>query len=71
MSQQRQISGLKTSTSHYTSSRPTNSPSIKALQLEYSKFEKEPVEGFIVKLGDDSNLYKWNGKVLLRFHQSL
>lgn len=60
MSQIRQTSDLKTATSHYTSSRTTNSPSIKALQLEYSKLEKEPVEGFIVKLEDDSNLYKWH-----------
>ncbi|CAF1208758.1 unnamed protein product [Rotaria sordida] len=60
MSQMRQTSGLTTSTSHYTSSRTTNSASIKALQLEYSKLQKEPVEGFTVKLDDDSNLYKWH-----------
>ncbi|CAF0880011.1 unnamed protein product [Adineta steineri] len=60
MSQTRQTSGLTTSTSHYTSSRTTNSPSIKALQLEYSKLQKEPVEGFTVSLDDDSNLYKWH-----------
>jgi hypothetical protein len=58
--------GLTTSTSHYTSSRTTNSPSIKALQLEYSKLQKEPVEGFTVKLEDDSNLYKWHGKIFLK-----
>jgi ubiquitin-conjugating enzyme E2 R len=62
MSQTRQTSGLTTSTSHYTSSRSSNSPSIKALQLEYAKLQKEPVEGFTVKLDDDSNLYKWHGK---------
>jgi hypothetical protein len=62
MSQTRQISGLTTSTSHYTSSKTTNSSSIKALQLEYSKLQKEPVEGFTVKLDDDSNLNKWHGK---------
>jgi hypothetical protein len=62
MSQTRQTSGLTTSTSHYTSSRTSNSPSIKALQLEYAKLQKEPVEGFTVKLDDDSNLYKWHGK---------
>jgi len=71
MSQTRQTSGLKTSTAHYTSSRTTNSPSIKALQLEYSKLEKEPVEGFIVKLEDDSNLYKWHGKIFLLFFFSI
>ncbi|CAF1437537.1 unnamed protein product, partial [Adineta steineri] len=60
MSQTRQTSGLTTSTSHYTSSRSSNSPSIKALQLEYAKLQKEPVEGFTVKLDDDSNLYKWH-----------
>jgi len=72
MSQTRQTSGgaggLTTSTSHYTSSRSgagggvslTSSPSIKALQLEYNKLQKEPVEGFTVKLDDDSNLYKWH-----------
>jgi ubiquitin-protein ligase len=64
MSQQRHTSGLTTPTSHYTSSRTANSPSIKALQLEYSKLQKEPVEGFTVKLDDDSNLYKWHGKIL-------
>jgi len=63
MSQTRQTSGLTTSTSHYTSSRTTTSPSIKALQLEYSRLQKEPVEGFTVKLEDDSNLYKWHGKI--------
>jgi len=52
-------SGMTTSTAHYTASRTTNAASIKALQLEYSKLEKEPVEGFTVKL-DDSNLYKWH-----------
>jgi hypothetical protein len=62
MSQPRQTSGLTTSTSHYTSTRSSNSPSIKALQLEYAKLQKEPVEGFTVKLDDDSNLYKWHGK---------
>ena len=62
MSQRRQTSGLTTSTSHYTSSRSANSPSIKALQLEYAKLQKEPVEGFTVKLADDSNLNKWHGK---------
>lgn len=61
----RQTSGLTTSTSHYTASRTTNSPSIKALQLEYSKLQKEPVEGFTVKLDDDSNLFKWHGKIYL------
>lgn len=61
MSQTRQTaSGLTTSTSHYNSSRSSNSPSIKALQLEYSKLQKEPVEGFTVKLDDDGNLYKWH-----------
>jgi ubiquitin-protein ligase len=52
---------LTTSTSHYTSSRPSNSPSIKALQLEYSKLQKEPVEGFTVQL-DESNLCRWHGR---------
>jgi ubiquitin-protein ligase len=61
MSQTRQTSGVTTSTSHYTSSRTSNSPSIKALQLEYAKLQKEPVEGFTVKLDDDANLYKWHG----------
>ena len=65
MNQTRQTSGLTTSTSHYTSSRSSNSPSIKALQLEYAKLQKEPVEGFTVKLDDDSNLYKWHGKINL------
>ena len=67
MSQTRQMSGLTTSTSHYTSSRTPNSPSIKALQLEYAKLQKEPVEGFTVKLDDDGNLYKWHGKEQLLF----
>ena len=62
MSQVRQTAGLPTSTLHYGSSRSSNSPSIKALQLEYAKLQKEPVEGFMVKLDDDSNLYKWHGK---------
>ena len=61
MSQTRQAPGITTSTSHYNSSRTSNSPSIKALQLEYAKLQKEPVEGFTVKLEDDSNLYKWHG----------
>ena len=52
---------LTTSTSHYTSSRSSNSPSIKALQLEYSKLQKEPVEGFTVQL-DESNLCRWHGR---------
>ena len=69
MSQPRQTSGLTTSTSHYTSSRTPNSPSIKALQLEYSKLQKEPVEGFTVKLDDDSNLYKWHGKNIFFFNK--
>ena len=64
MSQLRQTLGLTTATPHYASSRTTNSPSIKALQLEYSKLQKEPVEGFTVRLDDDSNLYKWHGKIL-------
>ena len=64
MSQTRQMSGGTTSTSHYTSSRANNSPSMKALQLEYSKLQKEPVEGFTVRLDDDSNLNKWHGKYL-------
>ena len=37
---------------------------MKALQLEYSKLQKEPVEGFTVRLDDDSNLNKWHGKYL-------
>jgi len=61
MSQLRQTSGLTTSTQHFNSSRTANSPSIKALQLEYSKLQKEPVEGFTVKLEEDTNLYKWHG----------
>jgi ubiquitin-protein ligase len=71
MSQTRQTSGLTTSTSHYTSSRTTTSPSIKALQLEYSKLQKEPVEGFTVKLDDDSNLYKWHGKIFFQRKTSI
>lgn len=62
MSQTRQTSGVTTSTSHFTSSRTMNTASTKALQLEYSKLQKEPVEGFTVKLENDSDLYKWHGK---------
>lgn len=65
MSQTRQTSGLTTSTAHFNASRLSNSPSIKALQLEYSKLQKEPVEGFTVKLDDDTNLYKWHGMYFL------
>jgi len=38
----------------------TSSASLKALQLEFNKLLKEPVEGFTVKLDDDTNLYKWH-----------
>lgn len=69
MSQARQTAGLTTSTVHYASSRGQNSPSIRALQLEYSRLQKEPVEGFTVKLDDDSNLYKWHGKMFVLFLQ--
>lgn len=62
MSQPRQALGLTTSTSHYAASKTSTSASIKALQLEYTKLQKEPVEGFTVKLDDDSNLYKWHGR---------
>ena len=65
MSQTRQTPGLTTSTAHFNSSRASNSPSIKALQLEYSRLQKEPVEGFTVKLDEDSNLYKWHGTYFL------
>ncbi len=53
--------GMTTSTAHYAASRTPNPASIRALQSEYAKLQKEPVEGFTVKLADDSNLYKWHG----------
>lgn len=73
MSQTRQTPGLTTSTAHFNASRAGNSPSIKALQLEYSRLQKEPVEGFTVKLDEDSNLYKWHGTYFLVYfpHYSL
>lgn len=52
--------GMTTSTAHYAASRTPNPASIRALQSEYAKLQKEPVEGFTVKLADDSNLYKWH-----------
>lgn len=57
MSQIRQTGGNYGSS---TTSRTNNAASLRALQLEYSKLQKEPVEGFTVKLGDDSNLYQWH-----------
>lgn len=63
MSQQRygasHIGGLTTNL-HHSSARTNNAASLKALQLEYSRLQKEPVEGFTVKLDDDSNLYRWH-----------
>ncbi|CAF0756480.1 unnamed protein product [Didymodactylos carnosus] len=58
--------GLTTTTAYYqptnlkTLHTASNSPSVKALSLEYQKLLKEPVEGFTVKLDDNTNLYKWH-----------
>ena len=67
MSQTRQVtnhySGLTTTNFHHASTRTNNAASLKALQLEYTKLQKEPVEGFTVKLGDDGNLFNWHGSI--------
>lgn len=36
-----------------------NGSAIRALSLEYKSLEKEPVEGFRVKLVNDDNLFEW------------
>ncbi|XP_032455404.1 ubiquitin-conjugating enzyme E2 R2-like [Nasonia vitripennis] len=35
------------------------SSAVRALTLEYKKLQEEPVEGFRVKLVDDSNMFEW------------
>lgn len=36
-----------------------SSGAVKALQMELKKMMEEPVEGFRVKLANDSNLFGW------------
>ncbi|XP_071964310.1 ubiquitin-conjugating enzyme E2 R2-like [Antedon mediterranea] len=38
----------------------TSASALRALSLEYRKLQEEPVEGFNVKLADESNLFIWN-----------
>lgn len=39
-------------------STSTNS-ALRALSLEFKSLEQEPVEGFAVKLANDTNLFEW------------
>lgn len=38
----------------------TSATAIRALQLEMKKINKDPVEGVVIELQDESNLFEWN-----------
>ena len=38
----------------------THSSAVRALQLELRKLTQEPVEGFVVDVPDESNLFEWD-----------
>lgn len=40
-------------------SESTTSSAVRSLQLELKRIQKEPVEGFQVRLPDDSNIFMW------------
>lgn len=40
-------------------SKSSSASAVRSLQLEYKKIQEEPVEGFRVRLLDDSNLFDW------------
>lgn len=37
----------------------SSSSAVRSLQLELKRIQKEPVEGFRVRLPDDSNIFAW------------
>ena len=39
---------------------PPNSSAVRALHLELKKLTEEPVEGFLVNVPDDCNLFEWD-----------
>ncbi len=42
------------------------SASLKKLQQELKSMEKEPLDGVVVSLADEADLYKWNIGIFVR-----